>query len=159
MKDIPRFLRATTLIAHIGGRTFHLMIQPRGAPPPGNYDIHPPVQDPVYGMLALMLPAAGPAAPHGEKDWKYWTYQPAMHANAPAALSPYQPVKLGSPAYAKMVSPAAGLSRPESPSQGPQVFVISDRPIPGRNAVVISSGFADLMDALRASGGATIQVT
>ena len=143
MKDIPRLLRGTTLIGHIGGRTIHLMIQPRGAPPPGNYEIHPPVQDPVYGMVALMVPTAGPAS----------------YANAPAALSPYQPVKLGTPAYVKMVSPAAGLTRVESPTRGPQVFVISDKPIPGRNAVVISSGFADLMDALHAHGGATIQVT
>jgi hypothetical protein len=37
-------------------------------------------------------------------------------------------------------------------------FVLSDRPILGRNSVIVQSGFADLMDALKVSGGATLQV-
>jgi hypothetical protein len=36
--------------------------------------------------------------------------------------------------------------------------VLSDRPVLGRNSIVVSSGFADLMDALQTSGGARVRV-
>jgi hypothetical protein len=46
-----------------------------------------------------------------------------------------------------------------SPTVGTEAaFVLSDRPIRGRNSVIVQSGFADLMDALKVSGGATLQV-
>jgi len=38
-------------------------------------------------------------------------------------------------------------------------FVLSGRPILGGNHIVVRSGFADLMDALKASGGATLVVS
>ena len=40
-----------------------------------------------------------------------------------------------------------------------QVFVLSNRPIAGQNSLVVSSGYADLMDALRAAGGASVTVS
>jgi hypothetical protein len=49
-----------------------------------------------------------------------------------------------------------GTSPPTAP--GGQVFVLSDRPVLGRNCVVVSSGFADLMDALQTSGGARVRM-
>ena len=43
------------------------------------------------------------------------------------------------------------------PGGGSASFVLSSRPIPGRNCLVIQSNFADLMDALKNAGGATIK--
>jgi hypothetical protein len=39
-----------------------------------------------------------------------------------------------------------------------QVFVLSNKPVLGRNCIVISSGFADLMDGLQTAGGARVTV-
>jgi hypothetical protein len=41
---------------------------------------------------------------------------------------------------------------------GGPVFVLSDRPVLGRNCIVVNSGYADLMDALQTSGGAMVTV-
>jgi hypothetical protein len=43
-------------------------------------------------------------------------------------------------------------------SAGGQAFVLSDRPVLGRNCVVVSSGFAGLMDGLQKAGGARVTV-
>jgi hypothetical protein len=43
------------------------------------------------------------------------------------------------------------------PAGGAASFVLSSRPIPGRNCLVIQSNFADLMDALKSTGGATVR--
>jgi hypothetical protein len=39
------------------------------------------------------------------------------------------------------------------------VIVLSSRPIPGRNSLVISTGLSDFMDALHSAGGAVIAIT
>ena len=43
------------------------------------------------------------------------------------------------------------------PGHGAASFVLSSRPIPGRNCLVIQSNFDDLMDALKSTGGATVR--
>jgi hypothetical protein len=45
----------------------------------------------------------------------------------------------------------------QSPATG-QLYVLSDRPIPGRNCIIMSSGFADVMSALKAAGGGLITI-
>ena len=39
-----------------------------------------------------------------------------------------------------------------------EILVLSDKPIAGRNCLVVSVGFADLMLGLKASGGASLTV-
>jgi hypothetical protein len=45
-----------------------------------------------------------------------------------------------------------------APQAGVQMLVLSDKPIAGRNCLIVSQGFADLMQGLDASGGATLTV-
>jgi hypothetical protein len=47
----------------------------------------------------------------------------------------------------------------EAPGAAGQVFVISARPMQGRNCLVLTSGFADLMEALQIAGGAKIIIS
>jgi hypothetical protein len=153
------FRPSSALTGSVGGKNIHVMIRPGGAaPPPGKYEIHPPVEDPIYGMVALMMPVGSPGALVSGKQEKW---QPAMMASPGALVSgkqeKWQPTMMMMPA-SKVNVPSMDAKQFQSPSEATQVFVISHNPIPGRNAVVVSSGFADLMDALQAGGGATIQV-
>jgi len=48
----------TTLTGNLGGRPLNCVIQPPqggGPPPPGKYHISPPVDDPIYGRIAVMV--------------------------------------------------------------------------------------------------------
>jgi hypothetical protein len=135
------FRPSSALTGSVGGKNMHVTIRPGGAaPPPGNYDIHPPVQDPIYGMVALMVPSASP----GSLPFDTVAAKLALANTHPQAFQ-YR----GSPAVVPAVQSVNTLSQP---------FVLSDKPIPGRNCIVVSAGFADLMDALQASGGTTIKV-
>ena len=113
------FRQSSALTAFVGGKSLHVMVRPGAPPPPGNYEIHPPVNDPIYGMVALMVPTGGPIAPVSEK------WHPGAYSCAPAGkigAPQYQTIKMGAPT---MVHSVLGKECVESPSQGPQVFVIS----------------------------------
>ena len=54
-----------TITGSLGGRFLHCTMRPPqgGAlPPAGDYEILPPVSDPIYGRLAVMAPAGGSGA-------------------------------------------------------------------------------------------------
>jgi hypothetical protein len=145
------YLRGGFVAGSIGGRAIQFAIRPAQTGsqlPPGNYDIHPPVNDPIYGNIALMtLTGGGPAAPA----------LPAIKSSTTqtqAALHAYKMGAFHAPVMFKNYPQGA-----QSAAMGGRAFVLSSRPILGQNNLVITTGFADLMDALHAAGGATITVS
>ena len=127
-----------TVSGHIANRPIHFTVRPTQAgssPPPGNYMIHPPVNDPVYGWLAYMTPdtGSGPGAARSQK-----------------ITGASNSVKLpGASAKEFIIS---------KPNRDSPVFVLTSRPITGQNCLIISTGFADLIDALHVSGGSSVVV-
>jgi hypothetical protein len=122
--------------------------------PPGKYKISSPMHNSVYGTFAL-LSAAGPAAGvAGHKDW--------LSAAGPAAGV------AGHKDWLSAAGPAVGLADHkdwvtrsdwiEFSINQSGVFVLVARPLAGRNGIVITSGFAELMAALQQAGGATVTV-
>jgi len=164
-----------TITGLVGDRNLYCATRTDGSlPPPGKYWIAAPTDDPVFGMVAVMVPAAAQGSPAAS----------AFKVISPA-VGTYG-FKSGSPAASaqKIISPAAGAYQVENPAAGAyqveskaaggyqvedpaanaansadNTFVLSARTIPGRNSIVVSSGFADLMDALQAAGGTTVTVS
>ena len=113
---------------------------PGWTPAAGRYQILPPTEDAILGLVAIALPVSDVGGGiellvHGgqfevfDKDHKGHS---AVHQN----LNGIPP---GTPAATRG-------------------FLLSGRPLLGRNCLVIGSRFADLMDALRNSGGAMVNV-
>ena len=136
-----------TIAGNLSGKFLHCTMRPAqgGAlPPAGEYEILPPVSDPIYGRLALIVPAGGSAA-----------IRIGKHGRLSATISDVSvQVCFGKSAVSGFIE------RPDTTKSaaGGQVFVLSDRPVLGRNCIVVSSGFADLMDGLQTSGGARVTV-
>ena len=158
------------LSGSIGGKHLHIVTRPAhgsAALPAGEYAIHPPVIDPIYGAVALVVPTAGPSNPAGDTV-SYIKNAPANKWSAPANKYSAPVNKLSAPTN-KWSAPANKYSAPTDKWASPMpagesglnetVFVLSQKAIPGRNSIIVSSGFADLMDALHAAGGATITVS
>jgi hypothetical protein len=151
-------------MGNIGGKELHFTARPakNGAhPPPGHYQIHPPTNDPIYGMVALMTPL-GPQVPSGAKEFNADKFMPSHAKFAPVGVKD-SPVagKFAPPAYdwikAGKGKGAVGVKeRPGTLAN--HTFVLSSRPILGQNSLVVMVGFADLMDALQAAGGASVTV-
>jgi hypothetical protein len=170
-----------TITGNLAGKLIHFAARPGragGQPPPGNYDIHPPVNDPIYGLIALMTPSGSQNLPNAEHFAKgkyspsvikgtpvsqFQKVEPAMkNCVAPAFKYCYSPKTTLADggrfaAARKMVDLASGGKEGKDPF-GSQVFVLSSRPILGQNSLVIMTGHADLMDALQAAGGASVTV-
>jgi hypothetical protein len=137
------------------------MRPPQGGalPPAGDYQILAPMNDPIYGRVALMVSVGGSGAVDvgltlqkclvavGAASRGGWD----VTVNA-KALKP--DVRSTAMSNRKMGMPDAS---PPGQTSG-QVFVLSNKPVLGRNCVVVSSGFADLMDGLQAAGGARVTV-
>ena len=155
-------------MGNIGGKELHFTARPakHGAhPPPGHYQIHAPTHDPIYGMVALMTPL-GPQVAAGaklvDKERSADKFMPSYDKFAPLGIK-------DSPAAGKVAPPsydwikagkgmgAVGIKdRPGTYAN--HTFVLSSRPILGQNSLVVMVGFADLMDALHAAGGASVSV-
>ena len=105
----------------------------------GVYQIQPPVEDVVFGPCAVMTLA-------GRSD------------GGGAVSGSYEFSGRSASTFDKLVGASASLFIKLVPQGGGSAaFVLSSRPIPGRNCLVIQSNFADLMDALRTTGGATVR--
>lgn len=144
---------------------------PGAAPAAGWYHIQPPVEDVVFGLVAIMSPTGG--GPIASDDWtqspKY--FNPDRVGNKKYLKTPddFNYMNSGIKFWDKTTSMAGKFfnqgTREEflkytspggSASAGP--FVLSSCPIPGRNCLVIPGRFADLMDALTKAGGADVRV-
>ena len=102
-----------------------------GAPTAGEYDLLPPLTDPVFGSYIIAVRRGSGFKPG--YDWRKLTAEPGV---APR----HEGIKLPS-------SRMTWWKMPEG-TTGEPYFVLSKQPIPGRNCVVLSSGFSDLLDAL-----------
>ena len=121
--------------------------QPGSAPVEGVYQIQPPIEDVVFGQLAVMTPVGG-AYSIGEAFVKDWVAPPSYSHLGGASVSH---IEKCIPASASLFDKLVGAHG------GAASFVLSSRPIPGRNCLVIQSNFADFMDALKTTGGATVR--
>jgi hypothetical protein len=158
-----------TIVGSLGGRFLHCTMRPAqgGAlPPAGDYAILPPVSDPIYGRLALMAPVGGSGAV--DVRWKLVVNPSAVSGklvDKPLTTAVSGKVfekpdarrtAIGQKLFEKPID--FQKADPIHSAGGGQVFVLSDRPVLGRNCIVVSSGFADLMDGLQKAGGARVTV-
>ncbi len=151
-------LASATISGNVGGKALHVTMRLlQTGPPAGNYDIHPPVNDPIYGLVALMTPSTfspGGAASHASKIESGGGMAEAYKAFSSPQAAIFIKVEGGMALYGKVFPKTQG----GMASTG-QVFVLSSRPILGQNSLVVSHGFADLMDALQAAGGASVALS
>jgi len=143
-----------TIAGSLGGRFLHCTMRPAqgGAlPPAGDYEILPPMNDPIYGRVALMVPVGVAGAIRTGL-----TMEKAVQSSVAFLKPDVTPTAKGQKDYEKPMA-ARRMGHPPGAAGG-QAFVLSDRPVLGRNSIVVSSGFADLMDALQTSGGARVTV-
>jgi hypothetical protein len=163
-------LTNNTIVGDVMGRPVAGMTRsPYGgaSPAAGLYSVSPPVSDPVFGMYAVLTPATGPSPDGSAQAAIRHRVGAADYYSIKGRIAPLQAATLaaspaGSAAWSgdvlKMV--AASKMEMQAQSQGSgQVYVLSDRPIPGRDCIIVSFGFADMMSALNAAGGGQITIT
>jgi len=158
-----------TIAGSLGGKFLNCTIRPPqgGAlPPAGDYEILPPMNDPIYGRVAVMA-SVGQSGPVRVELAMQKCLVSASFFLKPEAT----PTAIGQKIFLKPDARSTSISQKlfEKPmaarrmghpasSAGGQAFVLSDRPVLGRNCVVVSSGFADLMDGLQKAVGARVTV-
>jgi len=101
-------------------------------PQPGVYQILPPINDPIYGPVVLMAPAIQTTGAAAQKQ----------------AISIPQKIAISS-----AIQTLTGSS-----IRSGSVFVLGSKAIAGYNTLIVTTGFADLLRALTASGGATVNL-
>jgi len=159
----------------LAGRSLNCLINPsQASAPAGVYQIQPPIDDVVFGQLAVMTPVSGAASGYsatkfewapGASDpfYKPWGDEPSVGNKkyvGASASSFDKAIKMVGPGGASGAyewsdaSASRGKQKPDGTAVG---FILSSRPIPGRNCLVIQSNFDDLMDALKSTGGATVR--
>jgi hypothetical protein len=134
---------------NLAGKFLNCTVRPPqgGAlPPRGGYEILPPMNDPIYGRVALMVPAGGSGEIIAGLTMQKCLVTAKVYGRFEAGPTTMSNKKFSKP----------DASPPDATSG--QVFVLSDKPVLGRNCVVVSSGFADLMDGLQTAGGARVTV-
>jgi hypothetical protein len=109
------------------------------SPPAGLYNISPPVSDPMFGVYAVLTPVTG-------------------GSSSLASTGKHFDRKLFDPVNFDHKHFFPKLQIPKGPGTLSQVLVLSDRVIPGRNCIVMSLGFADMMSALQSAGGGQITI-
>jgi len=114
-----------------------------GAPPPGEYDLLPPLADPIFGVYIIAVRRGSGLKP-GFDYSKVFT--------GPVAPR-HEGIKLPT---ARMAS-YEGYKLPKG-AAGEAFFVLSKQQIPGRNCVVLAAGFSDLLDALSGAADAMLTV-
>jgi hypothetical protein len=123
------------------------------------YHIAPPLEDIVFGLVAVMTPVGvgggvgqdlkslggkffDKDSPVGGKFWQ-------NDLRAGGASAAYECIGGRSASLFDKLVPQGNSAAS---------YVLSSRPIPGRNCLVIHSRLADLMEALKYSGGADVRV-
>ena len=151
-------LRGPSLIAgNLGGKQVNCAIRQvqGGHLAPGTYHISAPIKDPIYGTTAHLTSAAQLSSVEvrgWDPDKRKEVVGAAAKFHMPSAF-----VIKGTfrGAQSDVVTEKVGADHISSG----QVFVLCDKPVLGRNTLVVSMGFADLMDALQSSGGATVTIS
>lgn len=160
--------RSGSVSGVLGGKVLNCMVHPSmpgSTPPAGLYQILPPVEDAVFGQLAVMTPvgmSAGTAS-RCDKGIIVGSSAPSLQRQGGASAKAIEwKWGGGASAKAKEIGPSVGASvslfdKFVGGRGGSTSFILSSRPMPGRNCLVIANNFADFMDALTATGGATVR--
>ena len=142
-------LAAGAIVGNLAGKTVRftaLPAHPGTKPPPGDYDLHPPVDDPIYGMVALMAPAglaAGPASagasymknmPISDKS-AFPSHALSAAKGLPSTMLGSQKVGAPSDKYAASLHAAKAVAAPSDKA----AFAAADKLAPS-NKVVFASG-------------------
>lgn len=167
-------LRQSTIVGTVHGKP--IMCTVRASPPglllpAGQYVLHAPVDNPVYGQVMSIEPARRPLAAPGEIYVKAPPASgimktPASELVKPSAVRPaadapstikFQPPELqpGAPAALKANSPS--IKYDTAAGGAAQPVLIAGRPIAG-NCLVVTAGLGDLFDAVRGAGGVMLVV-
>jgi hypothetical protein len=116
-------------------------------PSPGTYYVRE-VDDPLFGPVALVVPAAAGAGGAG------------FHPNASWDWGNRPPAGAGGVGFHPNASWDWG-NRPPAGSAGASqsnVWCLSGNPVPGGNSMRVLSGFAEFISALRGAGQVTLTV-
>ena len=140
------------ITGNLAGKPIHCVVrmsQGTGSPARGDYVIPPPVSDPIYGQTAMMIDLK-PGSPGVAQGLHFKV--PGLGSSAGIFKAPGSASSAGGGAME--TGGGAGAAVPLTK----QVLVLSDKPIAGRNCLIISIGFADLMEGLQTTGGASLTV-
>jgi hypothetical protein len=147
----------------LAGKPLNCLVNPSlpgSAPLAGVYQIQPPLEDVVFGQMAVMTLVGRSDGGGAQPTYKPWgkleKYTPGFD---PSWAMNKKYVGASASLFDKMVPGGVSSSLFEKfvPGGGSTSYVLSSRPIPGQNCLVVGSGFADLMDALQKSGGAIVR--
>ena len=146
-------LSNNAITGSLAGKLIHCVVRMSrgtGSPARGEYVIPPPVSDPIYGHTAMVIPSTpGSKGVAGALHFKV----PGLGSSAGIFKTPGLRSSAGGGAME-----SAGGAGAERQSTTKEVLVLSDRPIAGTNCLIISIGFADLMEGLQTTGGASLTV-
>jgi hypothetical protein len=134
--------------------------QPSGkAIPPGNYILSAPMHNSVYGTFALLSPTRE-ASPQGMLWIDLWIDIPVAASGKDWVSSRESADWVTTRESADWVTTRESAGWIDLPSvvNQPGVFVLLERPLAGRNTILITAGFAELTAALHQAGGATVTV-
>ena len=134
-----------SLSGSVMGRPINAFTLGKGAsvaPPPGEYDLLPPVTDPVFGSYIIAVRQGSSFKPG--YDWRKLTADPGAAAR-------WDTFKLPAARMIWWTMPAGTADKVG--------FVLSKQPIPGLNCIVLAAGFSDLLDALSSATDATLTVS
>jgi hypothetical protein len=139
----------STISGNLGGKQVNCAVRQvqGGFLPPGTYHISVPIKDPIHGTMAQVTPVEVRGYDPAKKKEIVGT---SAKLHMPTAISAYKPHGLS----ADVVTEKVGADH----TVHGQMFVLCDKPVIGRNTLVVSMGFADLMEALQISGGATFTI-
>ena len=134
-------LQNGAMVGTLAGKPLFCFVQvkPGSVPPAGKYIVRGPIDDPVYGRVAILTSASGTGA--GQPISAWFTRPPA-----------------GAAVSYDMEAPGAAAFNCFMPAGAGGAFVLSGRAIPGANCLVVTSGLAEMMDALKLAGSAEITI-
>jgi hypothetical protein len=150
--DLQLVSKNGAIKGNLGAQFVNCTIKPAsqgGAPPAGVYQMLLHSNDPFYGSVALLVAARGSSAGTPSAKWTW------VKGGAPKAGITATWVQGGEPPTAMWWhdswAPKVGGSA--------RVYVISDKRVPGRNSLIVSSGFPALLAALQSAGSASVTVS
>ena len=141
----------TGVLAGVPLQVFVNPTQPGCVPAAGDYHIEAPVNDPVFGPIAVLVPKNQPGQSTGLAA-AVVRRLPLGTAEAVATIARKQTVSPLSRSIASM-------TKQERPGSSGSTFVISGSVIPGMNCLQVTLGFAALISGLQQTGGAEITIS
>ena len=141
--------------AHLAGRHLLCSFKPLSgrAIPPGKYKLSAPMKNVIYGPFVLLSPVSRSSAP---RDW-IDIYSRSQGLGRAGIQSTQW---IDNPAIDWIDNPSIAWIENAAPCFNQQgIFVLVGKPLAGRNAILITWGFADFISALAQTGGSEITVS